>query len=105
MLIKKKKSFNFKESLVTEEKYYLNRRKLIKGLGSLLIFPSFTPSLLSKNNDYNITTREPTKYEILTKAFPDIGILDIYEYLDIHMKHFAQISYIYLLHTATFLIR
>ena len=67
MLIKKKKSYNFKESLVTEEKFYLNRRNLIKGLGSLLTYPSFTPSLLSENIDYDITSREPTKYEVLTR--------------------------------------
>ena len=67
MLIKKKKSYNFKESLVTEEKFYLNRRNLIKGLGSILIYPSFIPSLLSKNIDYDITSREPTKLEILTR--------------------------------------
>ena len=67
MLIKKKRTYNFKESLVTDEKLYLNRRNLIKGLGSLLIYPSFTPSLLSKNIDYDITSREPTKFEILTR--------------------------------------
>ena len=67
MLIKKKKSYNFKESLVTDEKFYLNRRKLIKGLAGLLIYPSFTPSLLSENIDYDITSREPTKFEVLTK--------------------------------------
>ena len=67
MLIKKKKSYNFKESLVTDEKFYLNRRKLIKGLGGLLIYPSFTPSLLSENIDYDITSREPTKFEVLTR--------------------------------------
>ena len=67
MLIKKRKSYNFKESLVTEEKFYLNRRNLIKGLGSLLTYPSFTPSLLSENIDYDITSREPTKYEVLTR--------------------------------------
>ena len=67
MLIQKKKSYNFKESSVTEEKLYLNRRKLIKGLGSLLIYPSFTPSLLSENIDYDITSREPTKFEVLTR--------------------------------------
>ena len=55
MLIKKKKSYNFKESLVTDEKFYLNRRKLIKGLGSLLIYPTFTPSLLSEKINYDIT--------------------------------------------------
>ena len=69
MLIKKKKSYNLKESLITDEKFYLNRRNLIKGLGSLLIYPSFIPSLLSKNIDYDITSREPTKLEILTRYF------------------------------------
>ena len=67
MLIKKKKSYNFKESLVTNEKFYLNRRNLIKGLGSLLIYPSLTPSLMSENIDYDITSREPTKFEVLTR--------------------------------------
>ena len=67
MLIKKKRTYNFKESLVTDEKLYLNRRNLIKGLGSLLIYPSFTPSLLSENIDYDITSKEPTKFEILTR--------------------------------------
>ena len=67
MLIKKKRTYNFRESLVTDEKLYLNRRNLIKGLGSLLIYPSFTPSLLSENIDYDITSREPTKFEILTR--------------------------------------
>ena len=67
MLIKKKKSYNFKESLVTDEKFYLNRRNLIKGLGSLLIYPSFTPSLLSENIDFDITSRETTKLEVLTR--------------------------------------
>lgn len=51
-----------------------------------------------KNKSYLLQNQ--VKYEILTRAFPDIGILDIYEYLDIHMKHFAQISYIYLLQFA-----
>ena len=67
MLIKKKKSYNFKENLVTDEKFYLNRRNLIKGLGSLLIYPSLTPSLMSENIDYDITSREPTKFDILTR--------------------------------------
>ena len=67
MLIKKKKTYNFRESLVTDEKIYLNRRNLIKGLGSLLIYPSFTPSLLSDNIDYDISSREPTKFEVLTR--------------------------------------
>ncbi len=67
VLIKKKKSYNFKESLVTAENFYLNRRKLIKGLGSLIIYPSFTHSLLSENIDYDITSREPTKFEVLTR--------------------------------------
>ena len=67
MLIKKKKSYNSKENLVTEEKFYLNRRNLIKGLGSLLIYPSFTPSIFSENIDYDITSRKPTKFKVLTK--------------------------------------
>ena len=36
-------------------------------MGSLLIYPSFTPSLLSENIDYDITSREPTKFEVLTR--------------------------------------
>ena len=67
MLIKKKKSYDIKESLVTDEKFYLNRRSLIKGLGSLLIYPSFSPSLLSENIDFDITSRETTKLEVLTR--------------------------------------
>jgi len=67
MLKKKKKSYNFKESLVTDEKFYLNRRNLIKGLGSFLIYQSFSPLLQSKNIDYDITSREPTKFEVLTR--------------------------------------
>ncbi len=67
MLIKKKRTYNLRESLVTDEKHYLNRRNLIKGLGSLLVYPSFTSSLLSENIDFDITSREPTKYEILTR--------------------------------------
>ncbi len=67
MLIKKKKIYDIKESLVTDEKFYLNRRSLIKGLGSLLIYPSFTPSLLSENIGFDITSREPTKWEVLTR--------------------------------------
>ena len=67
MLIKKKKSYNFKENSVTDEKFFFNRRNLIKGLGSLLIYPNFTPSLLGENIDYDITSRKPTKFQILTR--------------------------------------
>ena len=67
MLIKKKKSYNSKENLVTEEKFFLNRRNLIKGLGGLLIYPSFTPSIFSENIDYDITSRKPTKFKVLTR--------------------------------------
>ena len=67
MFIKKKRAYNFSENKVTDEKKYINRRNLIKGLGSISVFPFFTFPLSSNNKIYNITTRNPTKYEVLTK--------------------------------------
>ncbi len=67
MFIKKQKTYNFKENIVTDEKIYLNRRSFIKGLGGIFIYPSFTFPLSSNAKHFNITTRDPTRYEVLTK--------------------------------------
>ncbi len=69
MLIKKKKYFNLNENLVTSEKCYLNRRKIIQGLGGAFFY-SFMKNGATKENDKNkfdITNRAPTKYNVLTK--------------------------------------
>ena len=69
MYIKKKKKFNLNENLVTDEKKYINRRKFITGLGSLLILNK-TNSLLAKSNNKEIfrnTDRPLTQLEVLSK--------------------------------------
>ena len=67
MLIKKQKTYDLRENLVTDEKIYLNRRSFIKGLSGVFIYPSFTFPLSSNNELFNISTRSPTRYEIVTK--------------------------------------
>ena len=67
MIIKKQKNYNLNENSVTNEKTYLNRRNLIKGLSSALIYPSVTFPIYSNNKIYNINKREPSKYEVITK--------------------------------------
>ena len=67
MLIKKQNTYDLRENLVTDEKIYLNRRSFIKGLSGVFIYPSITFPLSSNNELFNISTRGPTRYEIVTK--------------------------------------
>ncbi|MAJ23910.1 MAG: protein-methionine-sulfoxide reductase catalytic subunit MsrP [Rickettsiales bacterium] len=69
MLIKKKKYFNIKENKVTDEISFINRRNLIKGLSSFLLYPDYKHVYSNQNNQnsFNINIRPPTKYEVITK--------------------------------------
>lgn len=69
MLIKKNKLYSLKENLVTDEKYYLDRRNIIKSLLGIYLYNNINSQLaMAKNIDkFNITTRPTTKYDILTK--------------------------------------
>jgi methionine sulfoxide reductase catalytic subunit len=69
MYIKKKKKFNLSENLVTDESKYINRRKFITGLSSLLILNN-TKSLFAKSNNKEMfinIDRPLTELEVLTK--------------------------------------
>ena len=69
MYIKKKKKFNLNENLVTDESKYINRRKFITGLSSLLILNN-TKSLFAKSNNKEMfinIDRPLTELEVLTK--------------------------------------
>ncbi len=63
----KKKSFFIKENKVTDKKAYLNRRKILKGIGSLLFLP-FGSEAKIHNRYYKYEVNRPlTKLNIIKK--------------------------------------
>lgn len=69
MIIKKTKKFNLNENLVVNEEVYINRRRILKGLGGALLLNLSNKGISGTNSQisYNNANRPLTKLEVLSK--------------------------------------